>query len=137
MWFVVEDSEEPTTPVPVTHRPCERPTISKFSSYVKHTVGFRHTKLKCKATGYPEPTISWSPIKQQRRFIDSNLGMLTIKNPRPEDAGVYICTASNKCGQASIETELNVVVGESPELCTIDIINIYGFLLLFKHTSIE
>lgn len=107
-YAVVEDPEEPTTPVPVTDRPCERPTIIKFSYHVLHKIGFRHTKLRCRASGYPEPTIVWSPMKDKRRFLVNNLGTMTIKTLRAEDAGVYTCTASNKCGLDSIETNLSI-----------------------------
>lgn len=106
---VLEDTGKPTTPVPVTDKPCETPTITKFSSHVIREIGLRHTKLRCRATGYPEPTIVWSPIKDKRRLVDNNQGTMTIKTARAEDTGVYKCTASNECGHDSIETVLSII----------------------------
>ena len=66
--------------------------------------------LICKASGDPEPEISWSPIKNSTRFHDSN-GVLTIKGPTPKDNVIYECYAVNKYGDDIAETKLTV--GES------------------------
>ena len=91
---------------------CEEPVITKFLGRLVHELGGPHPRLRCKATGLPKPTISWSPIRDKTRFIDNGKGVLTIENPVDQDAGIYSCVASNPCGRAVIETKL-VVVGES------------------------
>lgn len=89
---------------------CRKPKIIQFRGSVTHTMGSSQPKLECKAIGYPEPRITWSPVNDKRQVIDPGTGTLTINDPRPTDARVYTCTAYNKCGMASSDTKF--VIGE-------------------------
>ncbi|XP_055516059.1 hemicentin-1-like [Leucoraja erinacea] len=69
--------------------------------------------LHCESTGAPKPTVVWSkdgvrlhPGESQYN-TDAN-GSLVIAAPSSEDAGVYVCTASNVVGFASRELQLFV-----------------------------
>ncbi|KAG7169661.1 Lachesin-like 6 [Homarus americanus] len=51
------------------------------------------TSLNCTATGYPSPTLSWR--KEGEAQILSENSTLTLTEVTTEDAGRYVCTASN------------------------------------------
>jgi hypothetical protein len=90
-------------------KPCKPAYLNMSIHHFTHTLGTGNVKLKCKASGDPEPSIFWSPIKD-KRFIDNKKGTFTIRKPRVEDTGSYTCTATNECGQESSETELTIKV---------------------------
>uniref|UniRef100_A0A8D0GIP9 Neural cell adhesion molecule 2 n=1 Tax=Sphenodon punctatus TaxID=8508 RepID=A0A8D0GIP9_SPHPU len=71
--------------------------------------------LFCRATGSPEPAISWyrsgKPIEENEKYIlrGSNTE-LTIRNIKNLDAGPYVCEARNKAGNITNQTFLQVFV---------------------------
>lgn len=93
---------------------CEEPTITKCPARVVHQLGSGDIKLRCKATGDPKPTISWSPIRSKTRFTDKGEGVLTIRKPVAQDAGIYSCIASNECGRSVKNTTLVIVKINDP-----------------------
>ncbi|VTJ68807.1 Hypothetical predicted protein [Marmota monax] len=69
--------------------------------------------LPCLASGVPTPTVSWT--KEARalssggpRYNVSKDGTLVITQPSPQDAGAYVCTATNAVGFSSQEMRLSV-----------------------------
>ncbi|KAL2092655.1 hypothetical protein ACEWY4_012453 [Coilia grayii] len=69
--------------------------------------------LSCIATGVPTPTLRWAkgrgPMPPQASPLHwDHEGQLHLPNPRVEDAGVYVCTASSPAGYASREVQLTV-----------------------------
>ena len=72
------------------------------------------TTITCEALGYPIPTVIWSSIDgdlSDRVSLSDSISVpigygnvtrvsvnLTITNARREDAGVYMCSASNEIG---------------------------------------
>ncbi|XP_059546877.1 basement membrane-specific heparan sulfate proteoglycan core protein isoform X7 [Myotis daubentonii] len=63
----------------------------------------------CMASGYPTPDISWSKL-------DGNLppgsrvenNMLLLPSVQPQDAGTYVCTATNRQGKVKAFADLQV-----------------------------
>jgi len=73
--------------------------------------------LKCQASGFPVPQISWS---KKNGLLDSGLKFLegsiyTIHNISRHQAGVYKCQASNGVGYPVIQ-EIHLTVLYSPEV---------------------
>uniref|UniRef100_A0A183HIW6 Muscle M-line assembly protein unc-89 n=1 Tax=Onchocerca flexuosa TaxID=387005 RepID=A0A183HIW6_9BILA len=83
------------------------------------------TELKVTVTGIPTPEIQWfkdgTPVQvdSERIFIretETNQHILTIKQSRLEDAGIYSCKASNKAGVEESKAECVVLeVLEAPK----------------------
>lgn len=71
-------------------------------------------RLSCRATGKPNPTISWtldaSPVTQNIRARVDDDGSLTIINVRVTDAGLYECKASNSVQTITASATLKVLV---------------------------
>lgn len=63
----------------------------------------------CIASGYPTPDISWSKLDGSLP-PDSRLenNMLTLPSVRPQDAGTYVCTATNRQGKVKAFAHLQV-----------------------------
>jgi len=73
--------------------------------------------LKCQASGFPIPQISWS---KKNGLLDSGLKfqegpVYTIHNISRHQAGIYKCQASNGVGYPVLE-EINLTVLYSPEV---------------------
>ena len=67
--------------------------------------------LKCLADGYPHPSVSWSRKNSSLpvgRHVMRPSSTLIIKNVKPEDAGIYSCSAQNVLGIANASVQLNV-----------------------------
>ncbi|XP_019367559.1 PREDICTED: basement membrane-specific heparan sulfate proteoglycan core protein, partial [Gavialis gangeticus] len=63
----------------------------------------------CLATGFPIPDIKWTKLQgdlPKGVRLESNI--LTIPSVKPEDAGVYICSASNRQGKVTAISMLKV-----------------------------
>ncbi|CAF4128889.1 unnamed protein product [Rotaria sp. Silwood2] len=64
-----------------------------------YQLGFT-AKLQCRATGYPLPRITWMrnsvPLLNTTRITLQNDGSLIIHPYKREDAGPYVCNATNK-----------------------------------------
>uniref|UniRef100_A0A8D0XVN8 Basement membrane-specific heparan sulfate proteoglycan core protein n=1 Tax=Sus scrofa TaxID=9823 RepID=A0A8D0XVN8_PIG len=63
----------------------------------------------CMASGYPTPDISWSKLDGNLP-PDSRLenNMLLLPSVRPQDAGTYVCTATNRQGKVKAFAHLQV-----------------------------
>ncbi|XP_061483879.1 neural cell adhesion molecule 2 isoform X2 [Rhineura floridana] len=71
--------------------------------------------LFCRATGSPEPEISWyrkgKNIEENDKYVlKSSNTELTIRDIKNIDAGPYICEAKNKAGKMTNQTFLQVFV---------------------------
>ncbi|XP_068686490.1 hemicentin-1-like [Montipora foliosa] len=53
--------------------------------------------LKCNASGYPQPTVTWSKWTANELIISSQ--WLNFTNISKEATGEYICKANNTCGE--------------------------------------
>nr|XP_054769474.1 hemicentin-1-like [Lytechinus pictus] len=89
------------------------PNISTQQEIV--TIGpHQSVTLRCRATGFPGPTISWRkdniPIlfSTQSFSISSDGGSLTINSTREGDSGIYSCVANNEVGERSLDILLKV-----------------------------
>uniref|UniRef100_H0W6G2 Basement membrane-specific heparan sulfate proteoglycan core protein n=1 Tax=Cavia porcellus TaxID=10141 RepID=H0W6G2_CAVPO len=63
----------------------------------------------CMASGYPTPDIAWSKLDGDLppdSRLDNN--MLMLPSVRPQDAGTYICTATNRQGKVKAFVHLQV-----------------------------
>ena len=73
--------------------------------------------LKCSATGFPTPRISWSkdnggdfPAAKERRFhVNTDTNTFIIHNVKPADMGMYTCTAGNLAGAITTNITLSVL----------------------------
>ena len=81
------------------------PKVAKFVQ--QYNVGVQQSvTLQCQAEGYPEPTFSWSPCKDDKDSC--NTATLTI--PEVLNDTTYTCTATNSEGSDSA----NAIVGKLP-----------------------
>ncbi|XP_023264881.1 myosin light chain kinase, smooth muscle-like [Seriola lalandi dorsalis] len=73
-------------------------------------------QLRCLVNGYPKPKVKWlqneKPVSQSSRVTveqrEDGLCSLVLSDLKPSDAGVYVCRASNKMGQAMSSAKLKV-----------------------------
>ncbi|XP_042264752.1 basement membrane-specific heparan sulfate proteoglycan core protein isoform X11 [Thunnus maccoyii] len=70
--------------------------------------------LECQASGEPRPSVSWHRLDSNRKTMlsspvpmESN-AVMQILVARPEDSGMYVCTARNNEG--TTETKVEVIV---------------------------
>ncbi|XP_023314705.1 twitchin isoform X11 [Trichogramma pretiosum] len=86
----------------------------KLRSTTSVTDGSR-LELTVQVNGDPEPQVTWTKndkIMESSDVIDlryrNGQASLTIAEVFPEDAGLYVCTATNSIGSVSTSTELTV-----------------------------
>ena len=74
-------------------------------------------RLPCGAIGLPVPQVSWQkdggddfPAARERRMhVLPQDDVFFITNVKPEDAGVYSCTAENPAGTTTTNATLSVL----------------------------
>ncbi|XP_028261221.1 leucine-rich repeats and immunoglobulin-like domains protein 1 [Parambassis ranga] len=101
--------------------------VNVLPSFVKtprdSTIRTGHTaRLECAAEGHPAPQIAWQkdggtdfPAARERRMhVMPDDDVFFITDVKPEDMGVYSCTAKNTAGTASANATLTVL--ETPHL---------------------
>uniref|UniRef100_A0A4W5QLL6 Leucine rich repeats and immunoglobulin like domains 1 n=1 Tax=Hucho hucho TaxID=62062 RepID=A0A4W5QLL6_9TELE len=104
-----------------------RLTVNVLPTFVKtpgdHTIRTGTTaKLECSAEGHPTPQIAWQkdggtdfPAARERRMhVMPDDDVFFIMDVKPEDMGVYSCTAKNTAGTVSANATLTVL--ETPHL---------------------
>ncbi|XP_045464007.1 obscurin isoform X4 [Harmonia axyridis] len=76
----------------------------------------RDAKFPCRVTGVPQPEVTWTkdgvPLRETSKFHikrDGDMCCLYVIDCKPEDAGVYRATATNKEGQDECTGTLEVV----------------------------
>lgn len=72
-----------------------------------------HAVLRCFATGYPPPTVSWHRHgiilnTDQGRYAITAEGDLQIVQLHRTDSGIYVCVADNGLAQVEREVQLEV-----------------------------
>lgn len=82
------------------------------------TIRTGHTaRLECAAKGHPTPEIAWQkdggtdfPAARERRMhVMPDDDVFFITDVKPEDQGVYSCTAKNTAGTVSANATLTVL----------------------------
>lgn len=82
------------------------------------TIRTGHTaRLECAAEGHPSPQIAWQkdggtdfPAARERRMhVMPDDDVFFIMDVKPEDMGVYSCTAKNTAGTVSANATLTVL----------------------------
>uniref|UniRef100_F6QD70 Hemicentin 2 n=1 Tax=Ornithorhynchus anatinus TaxID=9258 RepID=F6QD70_ORNAN len=63
--------------------------------------------LPCVSTGVPKPAVSWSKVGDPPP-LGGRDGSLLISQPAAQDAGAYVCTATNAVGFSTQEIRLSV-----------------------------
>ncbi|KAK0155729.1 Leucine-rich repeats and immunoglobulin-like domains protein 1 [Merluccius polli] len=104
-----------------------RLTVNVLPSFLKtprdSTIRTGHTaRLECAAEGHPAPQIAWQkdggtdfPAARERRMhVMPDDDVFFIMDVKPEDMGVYSCTAKNTAGVVSANASLTVL--ETPHL---------------------
>lgn len=74
-------------------------------------------RLECAAKGYPPPQVAWQkdggtdfPAARERRMeVMPDDDVFFIMHVKPEDMGVYSCTARNTAGMISANVTLTVL----------------------------
>ena len=89
----------------------------------------KSTSLYCDASGYPDPTVTWSKVGGEA-IIEGN--WLNITNFNRSEAGQYKCQANNTCGPASILASIDVQCKNS--LITFCF---HHFFLIYHYTQIS
>lgn len=73
--------------------------------------------LKCQASGFPSPKISWSKknglLDSGHKFVEG--GVYSMNNISEHQSGIYICQASNGVGYPVVQ-HINLTVLYSPEV---------------------
>ena len=67
--------------------------------------------LKCTVDGYPQPRVTWSKSKSSLpvgRHVTGPSNALVIRKVKPEDTGIYSCSAENMLGSANSSAQLTV-----------------------------
>ncbi|XP_004706171.1 WAP, Kazal, immunoglobulin, Kunitz and NTR domain-containing protein 1 [Echinops telfairi] len=82
--------------------------------------------LHCDVSGRPPPAITWErqseqpenlilrPDQMYGNVVVTSIGQLVLYNARPEDAGLYTCTARNAAGLLRADFPLSVVQRGAP-----------------------
>ncbi|KAJ8259764.1 hypothetical protein GJAV_G00173140 [Gymnothorax javanicus] len=104
-----------------------RLTVNVLPSFVKtpQDITIRtgiKARLECAAEGHPPPQIAWQkdggtdfPAARERRMhVMPDDHVFFIMNVKPEDMGVYSCTAQNTAG--TISANATLIVLETPHL---------------------
>uniref|UniRef100_A0A8C4ND82 Uncharacterized protein n=1 Tax=Eptatretus burgeri TaxID=7764 RepID=A0A8C4ND82_EPTBU len=97
------------------------PTINAQEVRVNATAGRGETeRLSCMADGSPDPVVTWyhqaaideeSQLEQSAKFsFERGHTVLVVHNITKDDSGLYVCSASNKAGDAEAEVTLHVFV---------------------------
>uniref|UniRef100_UPI00358FF026 neural cell adhesion molecule 1-like n=1 Tax=Myxine glutinosa TaxID=7769 RepID=UPI00358FF026 len=97
------------------------PTINALEAKVNATAGRGETeRLSCVADGSPGPVVTWyhraaideeSQLERSAKFsFERRHTVLVVHNITKDDSGLYVCSASNKAGDAEAEVTLHVFV---------------------------
>uniref|UniRef100_A0A670K7D7 Heparan sulfate proteoglycan 2 n=1 Tax=Podarcis muralis TaxID=64176 RepID=A0A670K7D7_PODMU len=81
----------------------------KHQQEVKEVSAGSKVVFPCSASGFPVPDITWTKLEgdlPKEVRVESNV--LTIPSARPEDTGIYVCTASNRQGKVTAFSMLKV-----------------------------
>lgn len=116
------------------------------------TIRTGHTaRLECAAEGHPAPQIAWQkdggtdfPAARERRMhVMPDDDVFFIMDVKPEDMGVYSCTAKNTAGTVSANATLTVL-GKTcaflrdpcslVELILAHFCFLFSVLIIFPHT---
>eukprot|EP00061_Rhincodon_typus_P007018 g28271.t1 len=66
-------------------------------------------RLKCTASGNPQPNIVWWKDDQQLSENKRNRWTLSLRNLKPESSGEYTCRVFNPAGEINATYKLDVV----------------------------
>ncbi|XP_078697738.1 basement membrane-specific heparan sulfate proteoglycan core protein-like isoform X11 [Branchiostoma floridae x Branchiostoma belcheri] len=90
-----------------------QPTIKTISPKESMREAGSTAEFGCAAAGFPVPRIQWrkegEPLPEQHVIFGN---VLRIPNLKPEDAGTYVCVASNELGTTEEKATLSVAGGE-------------------------
>ena len=67
--------------------------------------------LKCTVDGYPQLRVTWSrerSILPLARYVTGPSNALILKDVKPEDTGIYSCSAENLLGSVNSSAQLTV-----------------------------
>ncbi|XP_022797123.1 contactin-associated protein-like 2 [Stylophora pistillata] len=97
----------------------------------------------CKASGFPEPVITWTALSERGRILTngsgSSKGQLTIYNATLKDSDTYSCTAKNDVNEVKASVQLSVLPKLKFLVRPVEQMNIYlgSRVLLHCQASME
>ncbi|KAL7036766.1 hypothetical protein ACKWTF_008935 [Chironomus riparius] len=103
-------SDQVATVIDVERR--EPPVVELFPKESQKLRVGESTRLSCRTlSGSPHPTVTWVRRDGQRlssRITEDYPGVITLRDAKLDDAGVYECRASNIAGETSLSTTLEI-----------------------------
>jgi dystroglycan 1 len=86
------------------------PRISVKSSTERRITSGEPLTLECAADGFPVPHVRWQPPRGADIPVAEGIGtaVLSIRSISRDDAGIYICYASNDAGRVESTVEVTV-----------------------------
>ncbi|CAK6976218.1 leucine-rich repeat%2C immunoglobulin-like domain and transmembrane domain-containing protein 3b [Scomber scombrus] len=92
---------------------CMRPSVQPAATRVISPLG-SNVILRCDATGYPTPTLTWiktsaSAVMQESPRVGVRWSVISLNGLSYKDAGEYRCQARNMAGIAEAPIKLKVV----------------------------
>ncbi|XP_068574245.1 leucine-rich repeat, immunoglobulin-like domain and transmembrane domain-containing protein 3b [Cebidichthys violaceus] len=92
---------------------CMRPSVQPAATRVVSPLG-SNVILRCDATGYPTPTLTWiktsaNTVMQQSPRVGVRWSIIILNGLSYEDAGEYRCQARNMAGISEAPIKLRVV----------------------------
>ena len=100
-----------------------KPTV--FISSRKKIVNIEEgskSQFECSAQGFPKPQVHWI-LKSNQGKVFSKLPTLILNKIKPENAGAYLCVATNSEGRSEDGLQINV-------LCELNLIAFHKFYKL-------
>ncbi|XP_053672067.1 basement membrane-specific heparan sulfate proteoglycan core protein [Anopheles nili] len=88
--------------ISVTAQTPVKPTVQVSQPFID-TDEYLSAEVRCTATGYPTPSITWERVDQPLPYNSmTEYGLLRFTSLRQNDAGTYRCIARNDVGESDI-----------------------------------
>ena len=95
---------------------------------------------RCRATADPAAKVTWQKdgidiLESNAISVNRDGGELTVLNLRPEDAGRYMCVATNYIGSVNASAHL-LVIGNLSRVCRC-VVYVYSMDFFFRQSLLQ